>query len=84
MRGAGPWRAALDRYTPRVLTILGASGLRRTYGTRDVFADVSLSLAEGERVGFVGRNGAGKSTLALSHFLHSVRNRRNFTLYCLF
>jgi len=46
------------------VTILGARGLRRTYGTRDVLKDATLSVADRERVGLVGRNGSGKSTLA--------------------
>ncbi len=46
------------------MTILSAQGLRRSYGTRDVFRDVSLSLDARERVGLVGRNASGKSTLA--------------------
>ncbi len=46
------------------MTILGARGLRRTYGTRDVLRDATLSVADRERVGLVGRNGSGKSTLA--------------------
>jgi len=46
------------------VTILGARGLRRTYGTRDVLKDATLAVADRERVGLVGRNGSGKSTLA--------------------
>jgi ATP-binding cassette subfamily F protein uup len=46
------------------VTILSARNLRRTYGTRDVLRDATLSIADGERVGLVGRNGSGKSTLA--------------------
>ncbi len=33
------------------------------YGAREIFANVSGRLAEGERVGLVGPNGAGKSSL---------------------
>jgi ATP-binding cassette subfamily F protein uup len=33
------------------------------YGTRSVLRNVTLGLAEGDRVGIVGRNGEGKSTL---------------------
>ena len=46
------------------MTILGARGLKRTYGTRDVLRDATLSVADTERVGLVGRNGSGKTTLA--------------------
>jgi len=46
------------------LSILGATGLRRSYGMRDVLCEATLAIDEGERVGLVGRNGSGKSTLA--------------------
>jgi ATP-binding cassette subfamily F protein 3 len=34
-----------------------------SYGTREVFKDVSLSLNDGEKIGLIGPNGAGKSSL---------------------
>jgi ATP-binding cassette subfamily F protein uup len=35
----------------------------KSYGTTTVLSDVSLGVADGERIGVVGRNGGGKTTL---------------------
>jgi ATP-binding cassette subfamily F protein 3 len=43
-----------------MLTIADVS---KTYGTRTLFADVSLFIARSDRYGLVGPNGAGKTTL---------------------
>ena len=43
--------------------LLGVQGLTRSFGPRPLFADLSLDLRAGERVGLVGPNGSGKSTL---------------------
>jgi ATP-binding cassette subfamily F protein 3 len=38
-------------------------GLTKRYGDHTVFNDVSLTIARGEKIAFVGKNGEGKSTL---------------------
>ena len=38
-------------------------GLSKKYGDHTVFKDVSLTIARGEKIAFVGKNGEGKSTL---------------------
>ncbi len=43
--------------------LLGGEALRVTFSTRRVLDGVSLGLADGDRIGVVGRNGDGKSTL---------------------
>jgi lipopolysaccharide export system ATP-binding protein len=41
---------------------LSAHHLQKTYGSRSVVDDVSVSVAQGEIVGLLGANGAGKTT----------------------
>ena len=43
--------------------LLSVQGLTKSYGPRPLFADLSLDLRAGERVGLIGPNGSGKSTL---------------------
>ncbi|MFO1487748.1 MAG: ABC-F family ATP-binding cassette domain-containing protein [Verrucomicrobiota bacterium] len=43
--------------------MLTLSGISKAYGGRVLFADVTLQLNRGDRIGLVGPNGAGKSTL---------------------
>ncbi len=42
--------------------VLEASGLRKSYGDREVVRGVSLNVRQGEIVGLLGPNGAGKTT----------------------
>jgi ATP-binding cassette subfamily F protein 3 len=43
--------------------VLTLSGINKAYGGRVLFADATLQVNRGDRIGLVGPNGAGKSTL---------------------
>src|SRR5260370_23203656 len=43
--------------------LLSGSALRKAFGARVVFENLSLTLVEGDRTGLVGPNGSGKTTL---------------------
>ena len=43
--------------------MLSVEGLTKTYGERQLFAELTFGVQEGERVALVARNGSGKSTL---------------------
>jgi ABC transport system ATP-binding/permease protein len=45
------------------MIVIDAQGLRASRPNRPLFADVSLTVSDGDRVGVVGINGCGKSTL---------------------
>ena len=44
-------------------SLLSCSALRKSLGSRTLFDDFSLTLAEGDRTGLIGPNGSGKTTL---------------------
>jgi ATP-binding cassette subfamily F protein uup len=50
-------------YACRVANLVNIESVGKAYGTRTLLDGVSLGLAEGDRIGVVGRNGGGKSTL---------------------
>jgi ABC transport system ATP-binding/permease protein len=43
--------------------LVNLEAVGKAYGTTIVFDEVSLGIADGERIGVVGRNGGGKTTL---------------------
>jgi len=45
--------------------VIDAQGLKASRPNRPLFADVSITLSDGDRVGVVGLNGFGKCTFLL-------------------
>ena len=43
--------------------LLSCQSLSKSFGPRPLFEEVSMGIAEGERLGLIGPNGSGKSTL---------------------
>ncbi|HMD70358.1 MAG TPA: ABC-F family ATP-binding cassette domain-containing protein [Bryobacteraceae bacterium] len=43
--------------------LLSCTGVRKSFGARVLFEDLSLSLSDGGRTGLIGPNGSGKTTL---------------------
>ena len=44
-------------------SILQIEGITKSFGDRTLFADVTLGIGEGEKIGLIAKNGTGKSTL---------------------
>jgi ATP-binding cassette subfamily F protein uup len=45
------------------MNVIDITGLEKSYGPRRIISGATLAVAEGEKVGVIGRNGCGKSTL---------------------
>jgi ATP-binding cassette subfamily F protein uup len=43
--------------------LLSCTGVRKSFGARVLFEDLSLALSDGDRTGLIGPNGSGKTTL---------------------
>ena len=43
--------------------LINCQSITKTFGARPLFANISLTVSEGERIGLIGPNGAGKTTL---------------------
>lgn len=45
------------------MSLISASGLAKSYGSEDVFSNISVNIPKKARIGLVGPNGVGKTTL---------------------
>lgn len=45
------------------MNLLSVESLSKSYGIKKIFEDISLGIAEGEKIGLVGVNGTGKTSL---------------------
>ena len=45
------------------MSLINASNLAKSYGSEDIFSDISFSVPKRARIGLVGSNGVGKTTL---------------------
>ncbi len=66
-RSIGPGDPQFSAPTPtfciHAMILIDAAGLAASRPNRPLFADLSLTLSDGDRMGIVGINGCGKSTL---------------------
>ncbi len=46
-----------------IKNMIALHGITKSYGKRDLFKNVSITINRGEKIAFLGPNGAGKSTL---------------------
>src|SRR5215813_5167818 len=60
--------------------MLTLSGIRKTYGDRVLFTDVTLQVNRVDRLGLVGPNGAGKTTLFSIILRSELPDEGDFTL----
>ena len=57
------FRTKFNKYMALVNSYLQVEGLTRRVGDRVLFENLSLGIAEGQRVGLIAKNGTGKTTL---------------------
>ena len=44
------------------MLLLSGESLSKSFGTKDLFQDISISIFSGDRIGLIGQNGSGKTT----------------------
>lgn len=62
-RSAGAIQVNFDNTGRKTKKLLDAKNLAKSYGDKQLFANIDILLSPGTRLGLLGRNGCGKSTL---------------------
>lgn len=62
-RATGSVQIDFDATGRKTKKLLEASGIKKGFGDRPLFAELDIVLSPGTRLGLLGRNGCGKSTL---------------------
>src|SRR5690606_34450514 len=61
--GAGPGAGALPRAMPGPVSLAVFDRVSLYFGERRIVDELDLRVADGDRIGLIGRNGSGKSTV---------------------
>ena len=48
------------------MVLLTAENIRKSYGTRVIFDDISFSIHEGDKIGVIGVNGTGDNAIMMT------------------
>lgn len=57
------------------MVLLTAENIRKSYGTRVIFDDISFSIHEGDKIGVIGVNGTGDSDIMMTDTINPLKSK---------